>query len=339
MLLDPSHVSEKTIAAPGNEQFCGRDDRGQEPTIDVDAALTMAPHATIDVRYDDVCLRGGEGTLALQRALDDDPSPDVIVFPFAVAPLYDRLERRFGPPPIAYLEAALRGIPIVVPAGDDGALRHSHARHEPGRGHLSVRPPVRDLRGRNRRSATRSARHRRRPLERRTHATGGGISVDPRPRWQIAPMDFEFSPDVVKNRIVPDVSADAVGSPADVLARLRDRRRRRHEREHARCRRRATRGDQRAGPAATPAALGRRSLRAGASAASRGVPRRRQRATTAATSTTRCARVPSAAARLSRASSRRRRRRQVRNVRPTGATSRRNTTRTGIGRCSELRRW
>ena len=42
-------------------------------------------------------------------------------------------------------------------------------------------------------------------------ATGGGISTEPRPSWQDAPGEFEFSPQFVKNRMVPDVSADAGG--------------------------------------------------------------------------------------------------------------------------------
>src|SRR5947209_20628305 len=42
-------------------------------------------------------------------------------------------------------------------------------------------------------------------------AGGGGISNEPRPAWQNAPGDFLFSTTYVKNRIVPDVSADAAG--------------------------------------------------------------------------------------------------------------------------------
>ncbi len=43
------------------------------------------------------------------------------------------------------------------------------------------------------------------------HATGGGISTEPRPRWQDAPGDFIFSTSYVHNRMVPDVSGDAAG--------------------------------------------------------------------------------------------------------------------------------
>jgi hypothetical protein len=43
------------------------------------------------------------------------------------------------------------------------------------------------------------------------HASGGGISNEPRPSWQVAPERFEFSPDYVRNRMVPDISADASG--------------------------------------------------------------------------------------------------------------------------------
>jgi hypothetical protein len=43
------------------------------------------------------------------------------------------------------------------------------------------------------------------------HAGGGGVSNEPRPAWQNAPGDFLFSAQYVKNRIVPDVSADASG--------------------------------------------------------------------------------------------------------------------------------
>ncbi|MEO6990262.1 MAG: protease pro-enzyme activation domain-containing protein, partial [Candidatus Baltobacteraceae bacterium] len=105
-----ARVSERVIVAPSSDAGCGRDDRGQEATIDVDAALTLAPGANVDVRYDQVCLRGSEGTLALQRALDDANAPNVIVFPFTVGPTYDAVATDWGPTSIPYLEAAVRGI-------------------------------------------------------------------------------------------------------------------------------------------------------------------------------------------------------------------------------------
>ena len=86
----PARVSAAHEAVPiAVDAACGRDDRGQEATIDADAALTLAPAANVEVRYDEVCVRGSEGTLALQRALDDPNVPNVIVFPFAVGPTYD----------------------------------------------------------------------------------------------------------------------------------------------------------------------------------------------------------------------------------------------------------
>jgi len=209
MLLDPSAVSERSITAPSTEQVCGRDDKGQEPTMDVDAALTMAPGATIQVRYDEVCLRGGEGTLELQRALDDDPSPDVIVFPFAVAPLYDRLDATFGPTPIVYLEAALRGIPIVVPSGDDGALGiRVFGMNQPAVVYPCVLSMVICAGGTS--LGERQGQYDEGPWNDGTHASGGGISLETRPRWQEAPMDFALAHDV-EDRMVPDLSADAAG--------------------------------------------------------------------------------------------------------------------------------
>jgi Pro-kumamolisin, activation domain len=209
MLLDTSHVSEKSITPANNEQVCGRDDRGQEPTMDVDAALTMAPLASIEVRYDEVCLRGGEGTLELQRALDEEPAPDVVVFPFAVAPLYDRLEATFGPTPIVYLEAALRGIPIVVPSGDDGAYGiRVIGMNRPAVVYPCVLSLVICAGGTS--LGERLGQYDEGPWNDGTHASGGGISLEPRPRWQTAPMDFALAHDV-ENRMVPDVSADAAG--------------------------------------------------------------------------------------------------------------------------------
>jgi hypothetical protein len=207
--LDAAHVTEKAVSAPISEEICGRDDRGQEPTIDVDAALTLAPAATIEVRYDEVCIRGSEGTLELQRALDDDPAPDIVVLPFAVAPLFDSIQRTFGPTPVAYLEAALRGIPVVVPSGDDGAYGIRVAGVEraavtypcalsfvicAGGTSLGERQGVFDEG----------------PWNDGTRATGGGISYEPRPAWQRAPMEFSLA-NGVHERMVPDLAADAAG--------------------------------------------------------------------------------------------------------------------------------
>jgi len=208
-LLDPAHVSEKLVTAANNEQICGRDDRGQEPTIDVAAALTLAPAASIEVRYDEVCLRGGEGTLEIQRALDEDPSPDIIVFPFAVAPLYDRLEASFGPTAIPYLEAALRGITIVVPSGDDGALGIRVAGvDKPAVVYPCVLSLVICAGGTA--LGERQGEYDEGPWNDGTHASGGGLSLEPRPSWQQAPMDFALAHDV-EERMVPDLSADAAG--------------------------------------------------------------------------------------------------------------------------------
>jgi hypothetical protein len=207
--FDPAHVGEELASAPISEQLCGRDDRGQEPTIDADAALALAPMATIDVRYDEVCVRGGEGTVELQRALDEAPAPDVIVFPFAVAPLYGPLRDAFGPPPIPYLEATLRGIPIVVPAGDDGAYGIRVAGIEQAAvTYPCVLPYVICAGGTQ--LGERNGQLDEGPWNDGTHASGGGLSLEPRPQWQQAPMDFALAHDV-RARMVPDVSADASG--------------------------------------------------------------------------------------------------------------------------------
>src|ERR1700688_2882938 len=79
----------------------------------------MAPLAEAIVQYDDVCSPGNDGTLALARALDLDPT--VIVFPFVVDPADGPIASRYGLTPIPQLEALVRGVPLVVPAGDDGA--------------------------------------------------------------------------------------------------------------------------------------------------------------------------------------------------------------------------
>ncbi|MBV8601664.1 MAG: hypothetical protein JO359_08910 [Candidatus Eremiobacteraeota bacterium] len=191
---------------------CERDDRGQEATLDIDAALTVAPLAKIDLRYDDVCAPGNDGSLQLQRALDD-PATQTIVFPFALAPILGRsVEEDFGPTPIPYLEAAVRGIPIVVPSGDDGAF----GTRLPGQNRAAVTYPcvlaivicVGGTQVGERRTGG--------PLDEGPwndglHASGGGLSTEPRPAWQNAPSEFEFTPASVKVRIVPDISADASG--------------------------------------------------------------------------------------------------------------------------------
>jgi kumamolisin len=197
-------------AAPAPEQECGRDDRGQEPTIDLAAILALAPQAAIVVRDEAVCVPGGEGVLALQHALDAADSPDAIVFPFVVGALRESSAAAYGPVPIPYLEAQLRGIPIVVPSGDDGA----YGIHEPGQERAGVTYPcalayVVCAGGTS--LGTRSRALDEGPWNDGTHASGGGISFDPRPRWQDAPSSFEFSPAITKTRIVPDVSADAAG--------------------------------------------------------------------------------------------------------------------------------
>ena len=210
VLLDVSRVSEKSVTSASNEQVCGRDDKGQEPTMDVDAALTMAPSATIQVRYDEVCLRGGEGTLEIQRALDDTPSPDVIVFPFAVAPLYEGFEATFGPTPIVYLEAELRGIPVVVPSGDDGAL----GIRVYGTNKAAVVYPcvllARDLRGRD---VARRARGtlRRRSVERRNARLGRRHLARNAAALAGSADGLRACAHDVEARMAPDVSADAAG--------------------------------------------------------------------------------------------------------------------------------
>ena len=97
-----------------------------------------------------------------------------------------------------------------MPAGDDGA----YGVHEPGRDSVGfaypcVLPVVICAGGSQ--LGTRSGVLDEGPWNDGVHATGGGISHDPRPSWQLAPERFEFSPGYVKNRMVPDVAADASG--------------------------------------------------------------------------------------------------------------------------------
>lgn len=201
-------VSERSFAFKSPSSDCGRDDRGQEAALDTDAALTMAPLAQTVVQYDDVCSGGNDGTLALARALDLDPS--VIVFPFVVGPADGPIASRYGLTPIPHLEAIVRGIPLIVPAGDDGAYGYREVGIErprvswpcvsayvicAGGTQLGDRDGVADEG----------------PWNDGEHAGGGGISSEPRPSWQDAPGDFLFSTQYVHNRMVPDVSGDASG--------------------------------------------------------------------------------------------------------------------------------
>ncbi|MGH7755572.1 MAG: hypothetical protein ACREM8_04715, partial [Vulcanimicrobiaceae bacterium] len=207
---DPARVHVDDIASPSPDDNCRRDDRGQEPTIDVDAAITLAPAAGVEVRYDAICLPGGDGTLALARALDSATPNDVIVFPFVVAAVYGPSSDAFGPVPIPYLEAAVRGIPLVVPSGDDGA----YGVRTPGIDRAAVTYPcvlaVTICAG-GTEVGTRNGQIDEGPWNDGLNAGGGGISADPRPAWQTAPSSFEFSPQFVTTRMVPDVSADAAG--------------------------------------------------------------------------------------------------------------------------------
>ena len=203
-----SRITERSYVFKAASSECGRDDRGQEAGLDVDSAVTMAPLAEVIADYDDVCGAGNDGTLALARALDLDPT--VIAFPIVVGPADGPIASRYGLPPIPYLEALVRGIPLVVPAGDDGAYGFREKGIErprvawpcvstyvicAGGTQLGDRDGVADEA----------------PWNDLEHAGGGGISSEPRPAWQNAPGDFLFSPQYVKNRIVPDVSADASG--------------------------------------------------------------------------------------------------------------------------------
>jgi pro-kumamolisin-like protein len=203
-----SRVTERSFVFKNSSSECGRDDRGQEAGLDVSAAITMAPLAEVIADYDDVCGGGNDGTVALSRALDLDPT--VLVLPVVVGPADGPIAARYGQTPIPYLEAMVRGIPIVVPAGDDGAYGFKEEGIErprvswpcvmayvicAGGTQLGDRDGVADEG----------------PWNDLDHAGGGGISSEPRPTWQNAPGDFLFSTAYVKNRIVPDVSADASG--------------------------------------------------------------------------------------------------------------------------------
>ena len=203
-----ARVSERSFAFKSPSSDCGRDDRGQEPALDVDAVLTMAPLAETIVQYDDVCSPGNDGTLALARALDLDPT--VIVFPFAVGPADGPIAARYGPTPLPQLEAIVRGIPLVVPSGDDGAYGYCEAGIErPRVAWPCVSPYVICAGGTQ--LGDRDGVADEGPWNDNDHAGGGGLSTEPRPAWQDAPSDFIFSTQYVHNRMVPDVSADASG--------------------------------------------------------------------------------------------------------------------------------
>lgn len=201
-------VSERSFAFKTPSSDCGRDDRGQEGALDTDSALTMAPLAQTIVDYDDVCSAGNDGTLALARALDLDPT--VLVFPFVVGPEEGPIAARYGPTPIPQLEAIVRGIPLVVAAGDDGA----YGFREPGIERPRVTWPCVStfvICAGGTQLGDRDGVADEGPWNDTVHAGAGGISLEPRPAWQNAPGDFIFSTSYVHNRIVPDVSADASG--------------------------------------------------------------------------------------------------------------------------------
>lgn len=202
-------VSERRFAFKAPSQDCGRDDRGQEPALDVDAALTMAPKAEIVVAYDDVCSLGNDGTVALAHALELDPT--VIVFPFAVGPVRaSGVAATYGSTPLPLLEALLRGIPVVASSGDDGAFGF----HEAGIDEAAVTwpcvLPVVICAG-GTQIGDRDGAVDEGPWNDGAFAGGGGISPEPRPAWQNAPSSFEFSAGFVPHRVVPDVAADASG--------------------------------------------------------------------------------------------------------------------------------
>jgi subtilase family serine protease len=205
---DMARISERSFMFKSPSTECGRDDRGQEAGLDVSSAVTMAPLAEIIADYDDVCGAGNDGTLALSRALDLDPT--VLVFPIVVGPVDTTIAARYGLTPLPQLEAIVRGIPLVVPSGDDGAYGYKENGIDvprvawpcvstyvicAGGSQLGDRDGVADEG----------------PWNDLAHAGGGGISGEPRPSWQDAPGDFLFSTRYVHNRIVPDVSADASG--------------------------------------------------------------------------------------------------------------------------------
>lgn len=203
-------VIERSFAFKASASQCGRDDRGQEPALDADAALTLAPLATIVLDYEDVCSAGNDGTLALERALDDRDVPTVVVFPFTVGPALGPVSQSYGRPSVPILEALVRGIPLVVPAGDDGAFGYRIAGIETAAvAYPCVSAFVICAGGTQ--IGDRDGAWDEAPWNDGEHATGGGISLEPRPAWQDAAGAFEFSPQFIKQRLVPDVAADAAG--------------------------------------------------------------------------------------------------------------------------------
>jgi xanthomonalisin len=199
------------VDKPPDNTVCERDDRGQEATLDIDTILTIAPQAHVDVRYDDLCSPGNDGSLALQRALDD-PATNEIVFPFAIAPVLGTVIGDFGPTPIPYLEAAAIGIPILVPSGDDGQYgTRIPGQTSPSVTYPCVLPVVICVGGTQLGERRTGGPLDEAPWNDGLHATGGGLSTEPRPTWQNAKSEFELTPQSVKTRIVPDISADASG--------------------------------------------------------------------------------------------------------------------------------
>ncbi len=205
---DVHRVSERSFVFKSASSDCGRDDRGQEAALDVDASITMAPRAEVVVDYDDVCSAGNDGTVALARALDLDPT--VLVFPFAVGPVDTTIAARYGLTPIPQLEALVRGIPLIAPAGDDGAYGYREKGIERPRVAWPCVSPYVVCSG-GTQLGDRDNLVDEAPWNDLEHAGGGGISDEPRPAWQNAPGDFLFRPENVKNRIVPDVAGDAAG--------------------------------------------------------------------------------------------------------------------------------
>lgn len=203
-----TRVTERSYVFKSASSECGRDDRGQEAGLDVSAAITMAPLAEVIADYDDVCGAGNDGTVALARALDLDPT--VVVVPVVVGPVDGPVASRYGQTPLPYLEAIVRGIPVVVPAGDDGAYGYKEAGIDrPRVAWPCILPYVICAGGTQ--LGDRDGVADEGPWNDLDHAGGGGISTEPRPAWQNAPGDFLFSAGYVKNRIVPDVSGDAAG--------------------------------------------------------------------------------------------------------------------------------
>ena len=199
------------VDKPPENTVCERDDRGQEATLDVVTILTIAPQAHVEGRYDDLCTPGNDGSLAVQRAIDD-PATNLLVFPFAIAPVLDNVAQDFGPTPIPYLEAAAIGVPVLVPAGDDG----QYGTKLPGQTKPAVTYPcvlsvVICVGGTQLGERRTGGPLDEGPWNDGLHATGGGLSTEPRPSWQNAQSEFELTPQEVKTRIVPDISADAAG--------------------------------------------------------------------------------------------------------------------------------